>query len=210
MTSNQKKTKDDFNNKMSDNDESFGKENKKKKRIGSEFMEKTSNFKSQIYDIDVRSELTDEETQASKTEENNNKCAGGRNIKERQFPSIMDQGIVGEKNFTESLSLQGKMFSQMLDSKKVKEMDRSGHFSYGDKPSQIIKSEYNENIKDVTFTMDWKKSEQCNPPPTTSQITRQELLKYDPLLLVYYYEKHIEFPQCPDFSADSELDRIPH
>jgi len=113
------KPESNHKNKTSDNDELFVKDIKNKKRIESKFMEKTSNFKSQIYDIDVRSELTDEETQTSKTEENNSKCGGGGDIKERQFRSIMDQGVVGEKNFTESLSLQGKMLSQ-LDSKKNK------------------------------------------------------------------------------------------
>ena len=84
---------------------------------------------------------------------------------------------------------------------------REGHYIHGDKPLRIIKAEYDENISDVIFTIEWKMNEKTFRP-TTSNITREELLKYDPLLLLYFYEKHLEFSMYPDFT-NNELDRIP-
>jgi len=217
---------------------------KTKKRKDNKFEEKTANFQSQAYEGEAHLELTDEETQTSKAEENNNpnRISGAQMI-----PNVMDQFGLGQ-SFGEQLFQQQNVLSKVLDSnlssesplikdksnKNEKLLDgsvvpnfgttsfiqgkeknkndtstRQGHYSSGDKPLRIVKTEYNEDINNVLFTMDWKKNEQNNIRPAASQITREELLKYDPLLLVYYYEKHLEFAQYPG-QRDFDLEKIPH
>ena len=62
---------------------------------------------------------------------------------------------------------------------------------------KIVNTSYDPQLKEFIF--DVESGEQIKGQKIIQKIARAELIKTEPLLLLNFYEKHIQFSQTPDF-----------
>jgi len=95
--------------------------------------------------------------------------------------------------------LSSDLFSDQFSRDSYTETDE-GSFSKGDRPEKITQYFYDLKSHDLVFEIEWK-SKGKKTYRKNSLVTREELLKHDPLFLLYFYEGRLEFTKHPNFDC---------
>jgi len=66
------------------------------------------------------------------------------------------------------------------------------------KQCRKIRVGYSETSKQLNFTLDYLN--QTDKTMETIELTRNQMLVYNPKLVLMFYEKNLQFPQMPDFN----------
>ena len=89
----------------------------------------------------------------------------------------------------------------LLDDKA--ELPSFGHFLW-DKPKDIAYIDYDANTNDLEVYINWQTREN-GVTPQPSKFSRLDVLKYDPLFLIYHYEKNLTLDSSPGVSLQNLL-----